>query len=72
MFWGISVFEIFLITFFTEFITSGNFDVSLIILIINFILSALLFYLNIKEWSKKFRVFTRNFYYFRKISFIFL
>ena len=47
---GISVFEIFLslITFFTEFVTSGNFDVALIVLIIPFVLSASLFYLNIK------------------------
>ena len=46
----ISVFEIFLslITFFTEFVTSGNFDVALIVLIIPFVLSASLFYLNIK------------------------
>ena len=36
------------ITFFTEFVTSGNFDVALIVLIIPFVLSASLFYLNIK------------------------
>ena len=46
----ISIFEIFLslITFFTELFTSGNFDVALIVLIIPFVLSASLFYLNIK------------------------